>query len=97
MGKFWKKWQLQGDFGPSIHATIPNYIRLGYNYMYRRHEGVTTVKLRNHEYRDMTHSSVEEFDSTSFEGIEKVFGKGTKLWICETSCRSEILRPKSLS
>ena len=38
----------------------------GYNYLYLRHEGVITrVNLRNHEYRDVTHSPVEEFDSAS--------------------------------
>ena len=59
----------------------------GYNYLYLRHEGVITrINLKNHEYRDVTHSLVEEFDSASSESIEKVIGKATELWMCGSSC-----------
>ena len=59
----------------------------GYNYLYLCHEGVITqINLKNHEYRDVTHSLVEEFDSASSESIEKVIGKATELWMCGSSC-----------
>ena len=61
----------------------------GYNYLYLRHDGVITqVNLRNHEYRDVTHSPVEEFDSASSEDSLDAIGKPNELWMCGTSCRS---------
>ena len=67
----------------------------GYNYLYLCHEGVITrVNLRNHEYRDVTHSPVEEFDSTSSESLAKVIGKGKQLWMCSPSCVD--LKPKDV-
>ena len=40
----------------------------GYNYLYLRQESaITRVNLKNHSYRDVTYSPVEEFDSASSE------------------------------
>ena len=67
----------------------------GYNYLYLRHEGVITrVNLRNHEYRDVTHSPVEEFDSTSSEELNDVIGKPNEIWMCGASNRSIELGPE---
>ena len=67
----------------------------GYNYLYLCHEGVITrVNLRNHAYRDVTHSPVEEFDSASSESTNQVFGKGKELWMCIPSCVD--MKPKDV-
>ena len=35
----------------------------GYNYLYLRQEStITRVNLKNHSYKDITYSPVEEFD-----------------------------------
>lgn len=60
----------------------------GYNYLYLRHEGVITrVNLKNHEYRDVTYSPIEEFDSASSKERENSTGQGKELWICGASSR----------
>ena len=50
--------------------------------------------MRNHEYRDVTHSLVEEFDSASSEDSRDVIGKPNKLWMCGNSCRSIEIGPQ---
>ena len=67
----------------------------GYNYLYLRHDGVTTrVNLQNHQYRDVTYSPMEEFDSTSSKDSNQIYGKGKELWMCSTSCMG--LKPKDV-
>lgn len=54
---------------------------------------ITRFDLRNHEYKDVTHSPIEEFDSASSKDIEKAIGKGIELRIYGASCKFESLRP----
>ena len=49
--------------------------------------------MRNHEYRDVTHSPVEEFDSASSEDLNDVIGKPNEIWMCGTSSRSIDIGP----
>ena len=59
----------------------------GYNYLYLRHNGVTTrVNLQNNQYTDVTYSLIKEFDSTLPKDSNQIFGKGKELWMCSTSC-----------
>ena len=68
----------------------------GYNYLYLRHESaVTRVNLRNHRYRDVTKSPVEEFDSGSSDEIESTLSVDKAgLWVCGTSCKN--LKPEDV-
>ena len=67
----------------------------GYNYLYLRHDGVITrINLRNHQYRDVTYSPVEEFDSASSEVSNQIYGRGKELWMCSTSCMG--LKPEQV-
>ena len=67
----------------------------GYNYLYLRHDGVITrINLRNHQYRDVTYSPVEEFDSASSEVSDQIYGRGKELWMCSTSCMG--LKPEQV-
>src|SRR5271156_2648216 len=63
----------------------------GYNYLYLRHESVITrVNLRNHSYRDVTRSPVDEFDSASSEPTRKTPSEGREdLWMCGASCTDQ--------
>ena len=50
--------------------------------MYLRHDGfITRVILNNHQYKDVTHSIVEELDFTSSEDLTT--GKDAELWMCD--------------
>ena len=62
----------------------------GYNYLYlRRDTAITRVNLKNHSYRDVTYSPVEEFDSASSEASQRTLAEGrVDLWICGASRRS---------
>ena len=62
----------------------------GYNYLYLRQESaITRVNLKNHSYRDVTYSPVEEFDSASSEVSHSTLSyANAKLWICDASRRS---------
>ena len=43
----------------------------GYNYLYLGHEiAIARVNLQNHSHRDITHLSMEDFDSTSFDDLD---------------------------
>ena len=43
----------------------------GYNYFYLRHDSVITrINIWNHNYRDVSHSLVEEFDYGLIEGTK---------------------------
>ena len=68
----------------------------GYNYLYLRHKSVVTqVNLRNHRYRDVTKSPVEEFDSGSSDEMESTLSvEKAGLWICGTSCKN--LKPEDV-
>ena len=68
----------------------------GYNYLYLRHESaVTRVNLRNHRYRDVTKSPVEEFNSGSSDETESTLSVDKAgLWICRTSCKN--LKPEDV-
>ena len=59
----------------------------GYNYLYLQHDGVITrVNLQNNQYKDVTYSCVEEFNSTSLEDSSQIYGRGKELWMCSISC-----------
>ena len=68
----------------------------GYNYLYLRHESaVTRVNLRNHRYRDVTKSPVEEFNSGSSDETESTLSVDKAgLWVCGTSCKN--LKPEDV-
>ena len=56
---------------------------------------MTRVNLKNHNYRDVTVSPIDEFDSnSSFEEIKDIIGKPIELWMCGASCRSIEIGPK---
>ena len=59
----------------------------GYNYLYLRHDSVITrVNLKNHSYRDVTRSPVDEFDSASSEATRITVSDGKEeLWMCGAS------------
>ena len=59
----------------------------GYNYLYLRHDSVITrVNLKNHSYRDVTWSPVDEFDSASSEATRVTPSDGREaLWMCGAS------------
>ena len=55
----------------------------------RRESAITRVNLRNHSYRDVTYSPVEEFDSSSLDASQQTLAKErANLWICGASGRS---------
>ena len=67
----------------------------GYNYLYLQHDGVITrINLQNHQYRDVTYSPVEEFDSALLEVSNQIYGRGKELWMCSTSCMG--LKPEEV-
>ncbi|MGJ2631377.1 retropepsin-like aspartic protease, partial [Salmonella enterica subsp. enterica serovar Paratyphi A] len=60
----------------------------GYNYIYLRHLDTTThINLKNHDYRDVIRTPVEDFDSATTIGSEfpTGFGKPKELWMCGAS------------
>lgn len=67
-----------------------------YNYLYLRHEGVVTqVNLKNHIYRDVSKSPIEEFDSNSSDNSEETtFVEKAELWVCGALCKG--LKPEDV-
>ena len=60
----------------------------GYNHLYLRQENaVTRINLKDHSYRDVMKTPVEEFDSTTTRGSDlHLWSSGdTHLWICGAS------------
>ena len=62
----------------------------GYNYLYLRQDhAITRVNLKNHNYRDVTGSPVEEFDSASSKATKRTLSEDrADLWMCGASRRS---------
>ena len=60
----------------------------GYDYLYLRHEDVTTrVNLKDHTFRDVTRTPVDEFESASSDLTPRTSTATTSVqdaWICET-------------
>ena len=59
----------------------------GYNYLYLHHEmAITRVNLKNHSYRDVMHTPVEEFDLALSEYSNSYNEEHHEnLWICGAS------------
>lgn len=64
----------------------------GYNYLYLCQMDTTTrVNLKNHGYRDVTRTPIEDFNSTIVTelGIPTWLGQPKELWMCgDSQCRS---------
>lgn len=63
----------------------------GYNYIYLRHEcAITSVKMKNHTYQDVTHMLMEEFDSGSLKhsSEESKEVEDSNVWLCGASTNS---------
>ena len=73
----------------------------GYNYLYLRHDGVTTrVNLSTHEYRDVTKLPVADFESatTSREGKSSLGyeGEANFWWLFEAEAISNTVYQAAL-
>ena len=59
----------------------------GYDYLYLRHEDVTTrVNLKDHTFRDVTRTPVEEFESATSDRTPRTHTDSTSekdAWICQ--------------
>ena len=60
----------------------------GYDYLYLRHKDVTTrINLKDHTFRDVTHTPVEEFESATSDLTPHTHTDSTSekdVWICQT-------------
>ena len=59
----------------------------GFNYIYLRQDtSVTRVNMRDHSFRDVAKTPVEDFESTTISYSKPSWiGQPTHLWMCGTS------------
>ena len=65
---------------------------------YLRHEiAIARVNLKNHSHRDVTHMSMEEFESTlsKYSKSSSKEHKCENLWICGSSKASMVIQTKN--
>ncbi|MCO5577929.1 hypothetical protein L7F22_031764 [Adiantum nelumboides] len=89
----------EGDEGRPFMRQLKMIQNWGYDQIYLRHkELVTKINMKDHSYRDVARTPVQEFDSTTINGKEVPTWMQTKahVWMCGASDNGDLTKEECI-